>query len=46
MLHNTIQQLFQSTYAVTDTDGDGYTDLTDVLITYNNSTNFIVKIPP
>ncbi len=46
MVHNTAQQLFQSTYAVTDTDGDGYTDLTDVLITYNNSTNFIVKIRP
>lgn len=34
MVHNAAQQLFQSTYAVTDTDGDGYTDLSDVLITY------------
>lgn len=46
IVHNAAQQLFQSTYAVTDTDGDGYTDLSDVLITYNNSTNFIVKIRP
>ena len=35
-VYNISDNFYQSTYAVTDTNGDGITDLTDILITYNN----------
>jgi len=38
--------LFNSGYIVTDINGDNISDLSDVLITSNNSNNFVSVVRP